>query len=118
MINMTLVGKPMLWKTQNYGTIAVHVTGLSPNGQVLNLTIDGGEASTPAQRFPELSDGIAFATVGQLSKRPATRTKKAAPVRELAESAGIVPQRARKPRGRAGEIRRQAAMGQTGTVTF
>lgn len=92
-----LIGKPMLWNTPVYGTVAVHIKGISPNGRVAVLTIDGGEAATPAQRFPELSDGIGFAILGDLSKRPATR----------------------KPRGRAGEIRRQAEMGKVAKeVTF
>lgn len=92
---MTVVleeGKPYLWKTSAYGTVAVHFTGFSPNGQVANITIDGGEASKQAQQFPEMSDGIYFAMPGQLAKRPAT---------------------VRKPRGRAGEIRRQAEIGKT-----
>lgn len=78
-----LIGKPMLWNTNVYGTVAVHIKSISPNGRVAVLTIDGGEASTPAQRFPELSDGIGFAILGDLSKRaPAVRkprTRKAAP---------------------------------------
>lgn len=94
-----LIGKPMIWQTEVYGTVAVHIKGISPNGRVATLTIDGGEAATPAQNFPELADGIAFAILGDLSKRPATR--------------------ARKPRGRAGEIRRQAEMGKVAKeVTF
>lgn len=78
-----LIGKPMLWKTLNYGTVAVHVKRISPGGNVAVLTIDGGEASTPAQRFPELSDGIGFGIIGQLSKRPSTRAvRKPKPVKE------------------------------------
>lgn len=65
-----LIGKPMLWKTQNYGTVAVHIAGINPNGRVAQLTIDGGEASTPAQRYPELADGIGYSILGNLSKRP------------------------------------------------
>jgi hypothetical protein len=68
-----LIGKPMLWNTVNYGTVAVHIAGISPNGRVAILTIDGGKGATPTLRFPELSDGIGFAILGQLSKRPATR---------------------------------------------
>jgi len=70
---MLEIGKPYLWKSLSYGNVAVHFTGLSPNGKVANFTIDGGEASTPAQRFPELSDGIYFATAGQLVRRPSRR---------------------------------------------
>ena len=65
-----LIGRPMLWQTEVYGSIAVHVTKISPNGRVAVLTIDGGEGSTPAQRFPELADGIGFAILGDLSQRP------------------------------------------------
>lgn len=73
-----LAGKPYLWKSAVYGEIAVHVKGFSPNGAVAILTIDGGEASTPAQRFPEWSDGIAYAALehGELVKRPSRRTPK------------------------------------------
>ena len=93
------IGAPMMWHSLNYGTVAVHVVGISPNGGVAQLSIDGGEAATPAQRFPELADGIGFAILGDLRKRPATR--------------------ARKPRGKAGEIRRQAEIGKvTKEVTF
>jgi len=74
-----LIGKPMLWRTATYGDIAVHVTKLSPNEMVANLTIDGGLGATPCQRFPELSDGIGFATIAQLVKRP-SRSRKAVPV--------------------------------------
>lgn len=73
------VGKPYLWKSKVYGDTAVHFTGLSPNGLVANFTIDGGEASKQAQNFPELSDGVYFALIGQLVKRPArVRKPKAA----------------------------------------
>lgn len=88
-----LIGKPMLWKTLNYGTVAVHIVGISPNGRVAQLSIDGGEAATPAQRFPELSDGIGFAILGDLSKRvpPVRKPRKTAnSVRGLAEAAGLV----------------------------
>ena len=91
------IGAPMMWHSLNYGTVAVHVVGISPNGAVAQLSIDGGEAATPAQRFPELADGIGFAILGDLRKRPRTV----------------------KPRGRAGEIRRQAEIGKvTKEVTF
>ena len=79
---MLEIGKPYLWKSLSYGNVAVHFTGFSPNGDVANFTIDGGEASTPAQRFPELSDGVYFAPIGNLSKRPARR-KAAAGTRTL-----------------------------------
>lgn len=78
-----LIGKPMLWKTLNYGTIAVHVVGISPNGRVAKLTIDGGEAATPSQHFAELADGVAFGILGQLSKRPGTRKRPAAKIVEI-----------------------------------
>lgn len=65
-----LIGKPMLWNTEVYGTVAVHVKGISPNGRVAVLTIDGGESSRQAQTFPELSDGIGYAILGDLAKRP------------------------------------------------
>jgi hypothetical protein len=68
-------GKPYMWKSEVYGTVAVHFTGYSPNGWIANFTIDGGEASTPAQRFPELSDGTYFALTGALSKRPARKPR-------------------------------------------
>jgi len=64
-----LIGKPMTWRTDMYGDIAVHVAKLSPNELVANLTIDGGPDATPCQRFPELADGIGFATRGQLVQR-------------------------------------------------
>lgn len=88
-----LIGKPMLWNTNVYGTVAVHIKSISPNGRVAVLTIDGGEASTPAQRFPELSDGIGFAILGDLSKRaPAVRKpRKAQPIKALATAAGLLP---------------------------
>jgi hypothetical protein len=71
-----LIGKPMLWKTVNYGTVAVHIVSIAPStGRVAVVSIDGGEAATPAQHFPELADGIGFAILGQLSKRPATVRK-------------------------------------------
>lgn len=121
MIDMSaLIGKPMLWKTENYGSVAVHIAGISPNGMVATVTIVGGEASTPAQRFPELSDGIGFATFGQLSKRPGTRKKAVNAAMEAAEEASndrvwqaatkVVPAK-RQPRGRAGMIRAQAEIG-------
>lgn len=66
-----LIGKPMQWNSEVYGTIAVHILGISPNGRVAKVSIDGGEASTPAQRFRELSDGEGFAILGELAKRPA-----------------------------------------------
>jgi len=82
-----LIGKPMLWRTATYGDIAVHVAKLSPNGVVANLTIDGGPGATPCQRFPELADGIGFAIVGQLHKRPtAPRSRKAQPSKVLART--------------------------------
>ncbi len=28
-----MIGKPMLWKTEVYGSVAVHIKGFSPNGQ-------------------------------------------------------------------------------------
>jgi hypothetical protein len=86
--NPSMAGKPFIWRTALYGDVAVHVSKFSPNGAVANLTIDGGEASTPAQRFPVLSDGIGFAVQGQLFKRPATRARKAQPVKALVEAAG------------------------------
>lgn len=70
-----LIGKPMLWNSEVYGVTAVHVVGISPNGRVAKISIDGGEASRQAQTFPELSDGIGFAILGELAKRP-TRTRK------------------------------------------
>jgi hypothetical protein len=72
---MLEIGKPYLWKSLAYGNVAVHLTGCSPNGVVANFTIDGGEASTPAQRFPELSDGTYFALTGALNKRPARKPR-------------------------------------------
>lgn len=93
-IGTALIGKPMLWNTATYGKVAVHVKGISANGRVAVLTIDGGEASKQAQMFPELSDGIGYAVLGNLSKRT--------PV-------------ARKPRGKAGMIRSQAEIGKTET---
>lgn len=85
-----LIGRPMLWRTLNYGDIAVHITGISPNGRTAIVSIDGGEASTPAQHFAELSDGVGYAMLGQLIQK----------VRA-----------SRKHPGRAGEIRRQAEIG-------
>lgn len=82
-------GRPFTWRTAVYGDIAVHVDKFSPNGAVAVVTIDGGEDSTPANRFPELSDGIGFAVEDTLFKRP-TRARKATPVRDLAEKAGVV----------------------------
>lgn len=64
-----LVGRPFIWRTVNYGDIAVHVEKFSPNGAVAVLRIVGGEDSTPAHRYPELSDGWGFAVAGQLFKR-------------------------------------------------
>lgn len=71
-----MVGRPFTWRTAVYGDIAVHVEKFSPNGAVANLTIDGGEAATPAQRFPELADGIGFAVQGQLIRRVRTSIKR------------------------------------------
>lgn len=73
-----MIGKPFTWRTPLYGDIAVHVKGISPNGAVAVLTIDGGEDATPAHRFPELSDGIGYAVIasGDLHKRPASRSLK------------------------------------------
>ena len=119
----TLIGKPMMWTTTVYGKIAVHVTGISPNGRVAILTIDGGEASTPAQRFPELSDGIGFAILGDLTRR--TRTLKATgpkgnAVRELAIQAGLVSTEGASPK-LAATLRRGKRRAQelnNGEVTF
>jgi hypothetical protein len=113
-----LIGKPMIWRTTVYGEVAVHVQKISPNGRVAVLTIDGGEASTPAQRFPELSDGIGFAILGDLSKRPARRPLKRAgqpsnAIRDLAEEAGLV-----KPIKRASRVRSSDAARIKGEVTF
>jgi hypothetical protein len=74
-----LVGKPFTWRTQAYGDVAVHVKLFSPNGGVALVSIDGGEAATPCQRFPELSDGTGFAVEGQLFKRVSRRTKPTLP---------------------------------------
>lgn len=64
-----LVGRPFIWRTANYGDIAVHVEKFNWNGAVAVVRIVGGEDSTPAQRYPELSDGWGFAVAGQLFKR-------------------------------------------------
>lgn len=69
----TLIGKPMLWNSLNYGTVAVHVAGMSLNGEVAVVSIDGSTSSTQCRMFAELADGIGFAILGQLSKRPSTR---------------------------------------------
>lgn len=93
-----LIGKPMLWKTVNYGTLAVHIKGISPNGRVAVLTIDLMQAGgiAPREMYPELDDGIGFAILGDLSKRPtaaaARKPRKAAnPVQALATAAGLLP---------------------------
>lgn len=64
------IGKPYIWRTLNYGDVAVHVAKFSPNGAVAVLSIDGGSDSTPANTFPELSDGIGYACLSALVKRP------------------------------------------------
>jgi hypothetical protein len=71
-------GSPYNWISLNYGTIAVHVDSIY-NG-IATITIDGGEAATPAQRFPELSDGRFHVVIasGKLHKRPARRAPKKA----------------------------------------
>lgn len=128
-----LKGKPYLWKSDVYGNIAVHVETFSPNGKVAVITIDGGEAATPAQRFPELSDGRYFTVLSDLHKRPSTRAPRKAPAgknilptaeqvrnlssKEAVELTASLNKPARKPRGRAGVIRQQAAQGKD-EVTF
>lgn len=111
-----LAGKPYVWKSTVYGDIAVHVTGFSPNGAVAILSIDGGEASTPAQRFPEWADGIAYASLhyNELHKRPATRARKApAGTRTLPTEKAATPVKpARKPRAQRTEA------SNNGEVTF
>jgi len=82
-----MLGKPFMWQTVNYDTVAVHVVGISPNGLVASLTIDGGEDATPSQRHAELSDGTGFAVIGQLVKRPSTRPLTAHAERVLTEKA-------------------------------
>lgn len=86
----SMLDRPFTWRTLAYGDIAVHVTGISTNDAVAVITIDGGEASTPAQRFPELSDGVYFALPSQLHKR--TRPAKAAAKMSRSQSASIVSQ--------------------------
>lgn len=73
---LAVVGKPYLWKSNVYGDVAVHITGFSPNENIALISIDGGEASTQAQRFPELSDGKYFVVLNsnRLVKRP-TRSR-------------------------------------------
>lgn len=82
-LSKTIIGKPFMWETAVYGRIAVHIDGLSPNGRVARVTIDGGADSTPANRFPELSDGIGHATESQLKLRkvrvPVRRSGRVAP---------------------------------------
>lgn len=91
------VGSPVTWRTTVYGDVAVHIDGFSPNGQVAILRIVGGEDSTPANRFPELSDGIGFATAEQLVKRTrqASARKLTWPVETVEK--GIPPRKRRAP---------------------
>lgn len=87
----TMIGKPFLWTTNAYGTIAVHVTGFSPNGAVALFTIDGGEAATPAQRYAEMADGSYFGMPADLHKRPSTRKPRdASAEKALAAAAGVI----------------------------
>lgn len=73
-----IAGKPYNWVSLNYGTVAVHVESIY--NDIATVTIDGGEAATPAQRFPELSDGRYHVVIssGKLHKRPARRKAMAA----------------------------------------
>lgn len=101
---IAVIGKPYLWKTLRYGDVAVHVAGISPNGMVAMVTIDGGEASKQAQHFPELSDGVGHAVIEMLHKRPAApRKPRAVAVRKLAEDAGLVKAVPSRTRRRASE---------------
>lgn len=68
-------GKPYLWRTLNYGDVAVHLVSVNDSNGVLKISIDGGEASTPAQRYPELADGEAFTLANKLFRRPTRTTK-------------------------------------------
>lgn len=96
------IGKPYNWNSLAYGTVAVHVMGFSPNGAVALLAIDGGEDSTPAQTFPELSDGTGFAVLDVLAPRTRRTSRpvsdKPATVRKTATN----PHKPRKaPAGKA-----------------
>lgn len=84
------VGKPYLWKSGIYGDIAVHVVGFSPNNKVVKLSIDGGEDSAPSRNHLALKDGIGYCVVerGELHKRPARRTARAAAVKAVPPSEG------------------------------
>lgn len=97
-----------------YGTVAVHVTGVSPNGAVLNLTIDGGPDSKQAQTFPELSDGVAHTVPEMLTKRPARKTapKKALPTPVTFKDPEPVP----APTKLTGAAVRKTARRKTGQV--
>jgi hypothetical protein len=67
---MAIVGKPYLWKSTIYGDTAVHIMGFNPHENVAIISIDGGEASKQAQRFPALADGKYFVALnsGRLVK--------------------------------------------------
>lgn len=87
-------GKPYLWKSEVYGTVAVHFTGYSPNGKVANFTIDGGEASKQAQTFREMRDGCYFAMASELHRRTrqkAPRVRKTETPTEIVNNIREVP---------------------------
>lgn len=62
-------GKPYLWRTLNYGDIAVHLVSVNETNGVLKISIDGGADASPAQRYPELADGETFTLANKLFRR-------------------------------------------------
>jgi hypothetical protein len=120
----TMIGKPFLWITDTYGKIAVHVTGFSPNRQVALISIDGGEDATPCRTYREMADGAFFAMPGDLSKRPATRTRRTrdeSAEKALAMAATVIntsTPKPRKPRGKQGAIRQQVTDARNRAVQF
>lgn len=62
-------GKPYLWRTLNYGDIAVHLVSVNETNGVLKISIDGGADTSPAQRYPELADGETFTLANKLFRR-------------------------------------------------
>lgn len=94
MLNLE-VGKPYLWTTELYGKVAVHFLGYNPNGAVARLSIDGGADSTPANKYPALSDGIGYSVVErcEIEKRPTVRAP-----RGPRKNSDPVPAGTRKPK--------------------
>lgn len=99
-----LVGRPFIWRTVNYGDIAVHVEKFSPNGAVAVLRIVGGEDSTPAQRYPELSDGWGFAVDGQLFRRQRGTRVRNTPTGEVPPDEAKLRTGPAPRRGKRGEV--------------